>query len=52
MKIKDFCDMAKFEEIMSNWAHSTGLATVEALLEGRYCRKALMRKNFGKLPKS
>ena len=28
MRIQDFCDMKKFEEIMSNWAKSTGLATV------------------------
>lgn len=28
MKIQDFCDMKKFEEIMQNWATSTGLATV------------------------
>lgn len=28
MKIQDFCDMNKFEQIMSNWAKSTGLATV------------------------
>ncbi len=27
MKLEDFCDMKKFEEIMSNWALSTGLAT-------------------------
>lgn len=28
MKIQDFCDMNKFEQIMKNWANSTGLATV------------------------
>lgn len=28
MKIQDFCDMDKFEQIMKNWASSTGLATV------------------------
>ena len=28
IRIEDFCDMKKFEEIMSNWAKSTGLATV------------------------
>ena len=28
MKIQDFCDMNKFEQIMKNWASSTGLATV------------------------
>ena len=28
MKIQEFCDMDKFEQIMKNWAESTGLATV------------------------
>ncbi|MDO4965841.1 MAG: methyl-accepting chemotaxis protein [Lachnospiraceae bacterium] len=28
MVIQDFCNMKKFEEIMSNWASSTGLAAV------------------------
>lgn len=28
MKIQDFCDMQKFEEIMKNWANATGLAAV------------------------
>lgn len=36
MKLQDFCDMAKFEEIMSNWAHSTGLATVAVGDDGQY----------------
>lgn len=36
MKIQDFCDMAKFEEIMSNWAKSTGLATVAVGADGAY----------------
>ena len=36
MKIKDFCDMAKFEEIMNNWAVSTGLATVAVDNDGKY----------------
>lgn len=26
MKIQEFCDMDKFEQIMKNWAESTGLA--------------------------
>lgn len=25
MKIQEFCDMDKFEQIMKNWAESTGL---------------------------
>lgn len=36
MKIQDFCDMNKFEEIMKNWAVSTGLATVAVGADGEY----------------
>lgn len=36
MKIQDFCDMKKFEEIMNNWALSTGLATVAVGADGKY----------------
>lgn len=36
MKIQDFCDMGKFEEIMRNWAESTGLATVAVGDDGKY----------------
>lgn len=36
MKIQDFCDMNKFEQIMSNWAKSTGLATVAVGDDGNY----------------
>ncbi len=36
MVIQDFCDMKKFEEIMSNWAESTGLATVAVGADGKY----------------
>lgn len=36
MKIQDFCDMVKFEEIMNNWAKSTGLATVAVGADGEY----------------
>lgn len=36
MKIQEFCDMQKFEEIMSNWAKSTGLATVAVGADGQY----------------
>lgn len=35
-KIKDFCDMQKFEQIMNNWAKSTGLATVAIDADGNY----------------
>ena len=36
IKIQDFCDMKKFEEIMDNWAKSTGLATVAVGADGKY----------------
>lgn len=36
MKIQDFTNMEKFEEIMSNWAKATGLATVAVGLDGKY----------------
>lgn len=36
MKIQDFCDMKKFEEIMTNWAKCTGLATVAVGADGNY----------------
>ncbi len=36
MKIQDFCDMSKFEEIMGNWACATGLATVAIDTDGQY----------------
>lgn len=36
MAIQDFCDMKKFEEIMKNWAESTGLATVAVGADGKY----------------
>lgn len=36
MDIKDFTDMEKFESIMSDWAKSTGLATVAVGADGKY----------------
>ncbi len=36
MKIQDFCDMGKFENIMDNWAKCTGLATVAVGADGEY----------------
>ena len=36
MEIKDFTDMAKFENIMSSWAKATGLATVAVGGDGKY----------------
>ena len=36
MKIADFTDMEKFENLMSTWATATGLATVAVDAEGKY----------------
>lgn len=36
MKLQDFCNMEKFEEIMRNWAYSTKLATVAVGADGKY----------------
>jgi len=36
IKIKDFADMKKFEQIMANWAEATGLATVAVDASGEY----------------
>lgn len=36
MKIQDFANMTKFEEIMANWASATGLATVAVGIDGEY----------------
>lgn len=36
MKIKDFVNMKKFEDIMANWSRATGLATVAVDADGSY----------------
>lgn len=36
MRIQDFTNMTKFEEIMANWAKATGLATVAVGTDGKY----------------
>lgn len=36
VRIQDFCDMSRFEEIMDSWAKSTGLATVAVGADGQY----------------
>lgn len=36
MEIKDFTDMARFENIMASWAKATGLATVAVGGDGKY----------------
>jgi signal transduction histidine kinase/CheY-like chemotaxis protein/ligand-binding sensor protein len=35
-KIRDFCDMARFEQMLKDWAESTGLATVAIGTDGEY----------------
>jgi ligand-binding sensor protein len=39
LRIEEFCDMEKFEDIMENWAVSTGLATVAVGADGQYISK-------------
>jgi ligand-binding sensor protein len=46
MKIEDFADMAQFEAIMSNWATSTGLATVAVGADGKYISKCYNFTDF------
>ncbi len=46
LRIIDFCDMAKFENIMDNWAKSTGLATVAVDAEGDYISKCYNFTDF------
>lgn len=46
MKIQDFCDMKKFEDIMQNWAESTGLATVAVGEDGQYISKCYNFTDF------
>ena len=36
MKIQDFCDMEKFNDIMTQWGKATGLATVAVGADGEY----------------
>ena len=36
LRIEDFADMKVFEQIMSNWAKATGLATVAVGADGQY----------------
>lgn len=46
MRIEDFCDMKKFESIMSNWAKATGLATVAVGADGKYISKCYNFTDF------
>lgn len=46
MKIQDFTDMKKFEEIMSSWAVATGLATVAVGGDGKYISKCYNFTDF------
>ena len=36
LNIPDFCDMDRFEQVMKDWAKSTGLATVAVGSNGKY----------------
>lgn len=46
MTIQDFTDMKKFEEIMSDWATATGLATVAVDANGKYISKCYNFTDF------
>lgn len=46
MDIKEFTDMKRFEEIMSNWAAATGLATVAVGADGKYISKCYNFTDF------
>lgn len=46
LRIQDFTDMNKFEQIMSNWAKATGLATVAVGADGKYISKSYNFTDF------
>ncbi|MBR4027907.1 MAG: PocR ligand-binding domain-containing protein [Lachnospiraceae bacterium] len=46
MVIQDFTDMVKFEQIISNWAKATGLATVAVGADGKYIPKCYNFTDF------
>lgn len=46
MKIQDFTNMERFEEIMKNWAAATGLATVAVGADGTYISKCYNFTDF------
>jgi ligand-binding sensor protein len=46
MKIQDFADMKHFEELLSNWATATGLATVAVGTDGKYISKCYNFTDF------
>ncbi len=46
MRIDNFADMEQFERIMSNWALSTGLATVAVGADGNYISKCYNFTDF------
>ena len=46
MKIQDFCDMMKFEEIISNWSIATGLAAAAVDVEGKNIVNSSNLKEF------
>ena len=46
MKIQDFTDMNRFEQIMNNWARATGLASVAVGADGKYISKCYNFTDF------
>lgn len=46
MRIQDFTDMGRFEDIMANWAAATGLATVAVGMDGEYISKCYNFTDF------
>jgi ligand-binding sensor protein len=46
IRIQDFVDMKVFEQIMSNWAEATGLATVAVGADGKYISKCYNFTDF------
>lgn len=46
MKIQDFCDMQKFNDIMVQWGKATGLATVAVGADGEYISDCINFTDF------
>ncbi len=46
IKIQDFCDMKKFNEIMVTWGKATGLATVAVGADGEYISDCINFTDF------
>ncbi len=46
MKVQDFCDMKKFNDIMTQWGRATGLATVAVGSDGEYISDCINFTDF------